>query len=56
MFRDTLNAGIQNEQKEINFLIAKNSEIVDINDKLKNDLTLCETHLNNLICSVDAQK
>lgn len=30
-FKDSLNANIQNEQKEINFLLTKNGEIVDIN-------------------------
>lgn len=56
IFRDSLQANIQNEIKEKNFLLEKNSQIVEINEKLKNDYTLCEAHLSNLKGSVDAQK
>lgn len=33
---------------EINFIIAKNNEITEVNDQLRDDLTVCQRHLDNL--------
>lgn len=33
---------------DINFILAKNSEIVEVNAQLKDDLAVCQRHLDNL--------
>lgn len=34
---------------EINYILAKNNEVTDVNSQLKNDLKVCERHLENVI-------
>jgi hypothetical protein len=34
---------------EINYILAKNSEVTEVNSQLKNDLKVCEKHLENVL-------
>ena len=34
---------------EINFIISKNNEIVEINEQLSDDLKVCQRHLENVV-------
>lgn len=33
---------------EINYILAKNNEIAEVNEQLKDDLAVCQRHLDNL--------
>ena len=39
---DTL---LKDSSAEINFIISKNNEIIEVNNQLKEDLKVCERHL-----------
>jgi Mg2+ and Co2+ transporter CorA len=43
-----LDSLLEDTSSEINFIIAKNNEIVEVNSQLKDDLTVCQRHLDNL--------
>ena len=34
---------------EINYILAKNNEVTEVNTQLKNDLKVCEKHLENVL-------
>lgn len=34
---------------EINYILAKNNEVTDVNSQLRNDFKVCERHLENVI-------
>ena len=33
----------------MNYIMAKNSEVTDVNTQLRNDLKVCERHLENVM-------
>ena len=39
---------LQEASAEINFIIAKNNEIVEINEQLREELKVCQRHLENV--------
>jgi hypothetical protein len=39
---------LQEASAEINFIIAKNNEIADVNEQLREDLKVCQRHLENV--------
>lgn len=39
---------LQEASAEINFIIAKNNEIADVNQQLREDLKVCQRHLENV--------
>lgn len=39
---------IAESSEEINFILAKNNEIVEVNTQLKDDLKVCVRHLENV--------
>lgn len=39
---------LQEASAEINFIISKNNEILDVNEQLREDLKVCQRHLENV--------
>lgn len=39
---------LQEASAEINFIISKNNEILDMNEQLREDLKVCQRHLENV--------
>ena len=44
-----LEAHISEASSEINFIITKNNEISEVNEKLNTDLNVCQKHQENVL-------